>query len=163
MAVSSTSYTKENPSPHAFKSGNPYVFQPGVINHDNAEDKEEWRLKLIAWGEKDNSHKLNEFSASHKIDPKRISDWAKACPRFAEALRYVKSMIASRREMYVNLGEMDKGNYNRYQKMYDYHLQEHEREEMAFEYSLKNDVATAPVQINLIEKPYRKPKDSKDE
>jgi|SRR6185312_7076822 len=163
MAVSSTSFSKDKPNPTAFKPGHTQGFQPGVINHNNAMDKEEWRLKLVAWGEKDNSHKLNEFCASHKIDPKRISDWAKACPHFAESLRYVKSMIASRREMYVNLGEMDKGNYNRYQRMYDYHLQEHEREEMEFEYSLKNDVATAPVQINLIEKPYRKTKDSKDE
>src|SRR5579864_8297982 len=116
MAVSSTSFKAGHE--HRFKEGNKASVGHGC---PPTYDKEEWRQNLLEWAKKDNSHKLSEFCATHWIDPKRISDWAKECPRFAESLRLVKSIIADRRELYMNTGSMNVACFNRYQRLYDFY------------------------------------------
>ena len=89
MAVSSTSFSKENPSPKRFINSN----QAAV---GSSYDLDQMAKDLVAWSEKDTSLFLLQFCRDKKTHPQRVSEWEKNSPTFAEALRIAKVNICCR-------------------------------------------------------------------
>lgn len=123
MAVSSTSF---KPGNRANPAG-----RPSEYSIDEMADK------LFEWSLKESSYMLTEFTDQNDLSLQKLSFWANKDSRFRETLEIVKARIACRRERYVHLDKLEPSVFRQYQRMYDYMLNEHHREELAYEYDLK--------------------------
>jgi len=103
-------------------------------------DRDEIAEKLVQWSTKDSSLNLCGFCAENMITPQRLTEWAKSCERFQEALAKAKCFIAFRRENKVSSGELHLKSYDLNVATYDYFLKQERREHLEFEHGLKKEL-----------------------
>ena len=103
---------------------------------------------LLKWAEKDDSVNLNAFCAMHSIVPYQISEWARDDKQFQSAYMLTKAWIAARREKRNDAGEMSNCTYSRNAAVYDYFIDQHDRECKTFEAGLKKDVESSVTQAH---------------
>ncbi len=104
-----------------------------------------WDIKveaqaLLEWVKKPDSVRLLDFANERGFWSGNFSDWERDDEDFSYALKKAKDVLASRREKLANEGVLNYGIYNRNQLIYDHTLKVSEREEKAYEASLRTKV-----------------------
>jgi len=103
-------------------------------------DVEEEARLLLEWVKKPDSVRLLDFANERGFWSGQYADWEKENENFSYALKKAKDVLASRREKLANEGVLNYGIYNRNQLIYDHSLKMSEREEKAYEASLRTKV-----------------------
>lgn len=116
-------------------------------------DPEEEAKMLLEWSLKDTSIEILEYINDRPYCSTYLSDMARENPILSEALKKTKERIALRRSKLANKNELNYGIYQRYQKMYDTTLREHEREELEIEIDIKKRISelNPPIKVEPID------------
>lgn len=105
-------------------------------------DLEKEAQDLLDWSKKDDSIALWGFTEDKDYCAEDLSDFAKDCEAFSQALRKAKERVGKRRELKCNNSSLNYGIWARGARIYDRLLDNHEKEvvehKSLFEHKLKS-------------------------
>lgn len=100
-------------------------------------DRLELAEKMLEWSLLPDSTNLLGFSDIYCIPPQKVSCLARDDEGFRLAFQLVKARVGMRRERALSKGQLHLRAYDLNAAVYDYHLKEERRDEMAYQASLK--------------------------
>lgn len=114
-------------------------------------DRDQIASELIQWAKKEDSINLCGFCVSreHPLAPSKLSQWAKECDTFRQALEIARAFLGSRRERLLNSEMLHVKGYDLNATTYDPFLKEEKMFISKYESSLRKESETKPTEINI--------------
>jgi hypothetical protein len=123
--------TKGAPKGNQYAKGNPNSGRP------RQHDRELMAKDIIEWVQDEDNWIIKEWRIKHMMTRDTVMEMCRDSKVFADAYKYANDKIASRRERMHFLGEMKDNLFNRMLRVYDKDIDSQERDNLAYEYSLK--------------------------
>lgn len=101
---------------------------------------------LIEWSKKPEALVLRKHGPLRGYHSATMNRWAEENQVYREAYNMAKDLIGARREELLIINQSS-APFQRYAKWYDQSLEKHEREEKAYEASLKNESEEKPSKV----------------
>lgn len=132
-----------------FEKGNQLAKGNPNSGIDKKHDREDYAAKLLEWAKKASSLNIVGFCAEYDLPVEYMSRWSKENDVFRQALMIAKAKLCDRQEHYVIMNRYDWRLHNRQLGYYNAAIREFDREEKAFEYSLKKEVDDKATNITI--------------